>query len=30
MTPQEAWNEKKPSATHIKVFGSIEYMHVNN
>ncbi|XP_057996507.1 uncharacterized protein LOC131175847 [Hevea brasiliensis] len=28
MTPIEAWFESKPSAKHLKVFGSICYMHV--
>ncbi|XP_074353045.1 uncharacterized protein LOC141692213 [Apium graveolens] len=27
-TPQEMWNERKPTAKHMKVFGSIAYMHV--
>jgi hypothetical protein len=29
-TPQEVWNGRKPSATHLKVFGSIGYMHVDD
>jgi hypothetical protein len=27
-TPQEVWNGKKPSLTHIKVFGCDAYIHV--
>nr|KYP49148.1 Copia protein [Cajanus cajan]KYP49151.1 Copia protein [Cajanus cajan]KYP49153.1 Copia protein [Cajanus cajan] len=27
-TPIEAWSEKKPSAKHLRVFGSICYIHV--
>jgi len=30
MIPQEAWNGKKPSATHLKVFGSIRYVHIDD
>jgi hypothetical protein len=28
-TPQEVWNGKKPSLTHIKVFGYEAYVHVS-
>nr|KYP60819.1 Retrovirus-related Pol polyprotein from transposon TNT 1-94 [Cajanus cajan] len=28
MTPEEAWKERKPSVTHLKVFGCIGYVHV--
>nr|GFC84681.1 retrovirus-related Pol polyprotein from transposon TNT 1-94 [Tanacetum cinerariifolium] len=27
-TPQEAWNELKPTVSHLRVFGSIAYVHV--
>ncbi|KAH9672319.1 hypothetical protein KPL70_017676 [Citrus sinensis] len=27
-TPQEAWSGKKPDITHLRVFGSIAYIHV--
>jgi hypothetical protein len=27
-TPQEVWTEKKPSLTHLKVFGCEAYVHV--
>nr|GEY89548.1 copia-type polyprotein [Tanacetum cinerariifolium] len=27
-TPQEAWNGLKPTVSHLRVFGSIEYVHV--
>lgn len=27
-TPQEAWNGKKPTVSHLRVFGSIAYVHV--
>jgi len=30
MTQQEARNGRKPSATHLKVFGSIGYIHVDD
>jgi hypothetical protein len=30
MTSQETWNGRKPNATHLKVFESIGYMHVND
>jgi len=30
MTPQEAWNRRKPSVSHLKVFWSINYVHVND
>ena len=30
MTLQKVWNARKPSATHLKVFGSITYMHVDD
>jgi len=30
MTLQKEWNARKPSATHLKVFGSITYMHVDD
>ena len=29
-TPIEAWNEKKPSAKHLRVFGSLCYIHIPN
>ncbi|KAK4407356.1 hypothetical protein Sango_0316600 [Sesamum angolense] len=28
MTPIEAWSSKKPSAKHLRVFGSICYVHI--
>ncbi|KAJ4756551.1 polyprotein [Rhynchospora pubera] len=28
MTPQEAWSGSKPTVAHLKVFGSIAYVHV--
>lgn len=28
MTPQEAWSGKKPDVSHLRVFGSIGYVHV--
>ncbi|KAL0392229.1 UNVERIFIED_CONTAM: putative mitochondrial protein [Sesamum radiatum] len=28
MTPIEAWSGKKPSAKHLRVFGSICYVHI--
>jgi hypothetical protein len=30
ITPQEAWNKRKPSVSHLKVFGSIGYVHVDD
>ncbi|XP_074351350.1 uncharacterized protein LOC141690452 [Apium graveolens] len=27
-TPQEAWNGKKPTVSHLKVFGSVAYAHI--
>uniref|UniRef100_A0A2N9ICE2 Integrase catalytic domain-containing protein n=1 Tax=Fagus sylvatica TaxID=28930 RepID=A0A2N9ICE2_FAGSY len=27
-TPQQAWSRKKPTVSHLRVFGSIAYMHV--
>jgi hypothetical protein len=30
ITPQEAWNGTKSSFTHLKVFESIGYVHVND
>jgi len=30
MTPQKAWSGRKPSVSHLKVFGSIEYVHVDD
>ena len=27
-TPQEAWSGRKPSISHLRVFGSIAYVHV--
>jgi len=30
MTPQEVWNERKPSATHLRVFGTIGYVYMND
>ncbi|GKD22590.1 retrovirus-related pol polyprotein from transposon TNT 1-94, partial [Tanacetum coccineum] len=27
-TPQEAWNGMKPTVSHLRIFGSIEYVHV--
>ncbi|GKV01270.1 hypothetical protein SLEP1_g13835 [Rubroshorea leprosula] len=28
MTPQEAWSSKKPNVSHLRVFGSIAFIHV--
>ena len=28
MTPQETWSGKKPSVSHLRVFGSIAYIHI--
>ena len=28
MTPQETWSGRKPSVSHLKVFGTIDYVHV--
>ena len=28
VTPQEAWSRQKPSVSHLRVFGSIAYVHV--
>jgi hypothetical protein len=30
MTPQKAWNVRKSSDTHLKMFRSIGYMHVDS
>jgi len=30
MTPQEAWSRRKPNVSHLKVFESIGYVHVND
>jgi hypothetical protein len=30
MTPQKAWNVRKSSATHLKMFRSIGYVHVDS
>jgi hypothetical protein len=30
MTPEEAWNRRKPSIDHFKMFGCIVYTHVPN
>jgi hypothetical protein len=30
MTPQEAWNGRKPSDTQLRVFGTIDYVYVND
>ncbi|XP_022863397.1 uncharacterized protein LOC111383515 [Olea europaea var. sylvestris] len=30
MTPQEAWSAKKPSVSHLRIFGSIAYIHVSD
>ena len=27
-TPQQAWSRKKPTVSHLRVFGSIAYAHV--
>ncbi|CAL1378178.1 unnamed protein product [Linum trigynum] len=27
-TPQEAWSGRKPTASHLRVFESVEYLHV--
>ena len=27
-TPQEAWNRRKPRISHLRVFGSVLYVHV--
>lgn len=29
-TPQEAWSGRKPNISHLRVFGSIAYVHVPN
>uniref|UniRef100_A0A2N9JBE9 Integrase catalytic domain-containing protein n=1 Tax=Fagus sylvatica TaxID=28930 RepID=A0A2N9JBE9_FAGSY len=29
-TPQQAWSRKKPTISHLRVFGSIAYVHVPN
>nr|GFC06653.1 retrovirus-related Pol polyprotein from transposon TNT 1-94 [Tanacetum cinerariifolium] len=29
-TPQEAWNGLKPTVSHVRVFGSIAYVHVSS
>jgi len=28
ITPEEAWNGKKPSIAHLRVFGSLYFKHV--
>ena len=28
MTPQEAWSGRKPSVSHLRVFGCLAYVHV--
>jgi len=30
MTPQEVWSRRKPSVSHLKAFGSIDYVHVDD
>jgi hypothetical protein len=30
MTPQEAWSRRKPSVSHLKVFGCIGYVHIDD
>jgi hypothetical protein len=30
MTPQEAWSGRKSCVSHLKVFGSIGYVHVDD
>jgi hypothetical protein len=30
MTPQEAWSRRKPIVSHLKVFGSIGYVHIDD
>ena len=30
MTPQQAWKGKRPTITHLRVFGSIAYAHVDD
>jgi hypothetical protein len=30
MAPQEAWSGRKPNNSHLKVFGSISYVDVND
>jgi len=30
MTPQEAWSRRKPIVSHLKVYGSIGYMHIDD
>jgi len=30
MTPQEAWSGRKPNVSHLKVFGSISYVDVDD
>ena len=29
-TPQQAWSKKKPTVSHLCVFGSIAYVHVSD
>jgi len=29
-TPQEAWSGRKPSVSHLRVFGSIGYTHISD
>ena len=30
MTPQQVWKGKRPTITHLRVFGSIAYAHVDD
>ena len=30
MTLQKVWNARKPSVIHLKVFGSVTYMHIDD
>jgi len=30
MTPQKTWNERKPNVSYLKVFGSIDYVLVDD
>jgi len=30
MTSQDTWNERKPGVTHLKLFGRIDYMYVDD
>ena len=30
MNPQETWSGREPSVSHLKVFGMIDYVYVDN